>query len=70
VSASHIRKTIDLARAKGIRSVIVQKGFDTKSAQAIARDIGGQIVEADPLEKNWVFGMRQFTQILTKILRP
>jgi len=69
VSAAHIRKTIDLAREKGIRAVLVQKGFDSKSARAIARDIGGAVVETDPLERDWLAGMRNFTALLEKVLR-
>jgi zinc transport system substrate-binding protein len=69
VSAAHIRKMVDLARGKGIRAVLVQKGFDTKSARAVARDIGGEVVETDPLERDWFSGMRTFTTILTQVLR-
>ena len=69
VSAAHIRKMVDLARGKGIRAVLVQKGFDTKSARAVARDIGGEVVETDPLERDWFSGMRTFTTILTQDLR-
>ena len=69
VSAAHIRRMVDLAREKGIRAILVQKGFDTKSARAIAREIGGEIVEADPLERDWLSGMRHFTTVLARVLR-
>jgi zinc transport system substrate-binding protein len=69
VNAAHIRKMVDLARGKGIRAILVQKGFDTKSARAIARDIGGEVVETDPLERDWLQGMKNFTALLAKVLR-
>jgi len=69
VSAAHIRQMVDLARGKGIRSVLVQKGFDTKSARAIAREIGGEVLETDPLERDWFSGMRSFTKILAPVLK-
>ncbi|MHB8769541.1 MAG: metal ABC transporter solute-binding protein, Zn/Mn family [Syntrophales bacterium] len=69
VNAAHIRRMVDLARAKGIRSLIVQKGFDAKSARAIAREIGGRVVEADPLDRDWLQGMKSFTALLTAALR-
>jgi zinc transport system substrate-binding protein len=69
VSAAHIRKMVDLARKKGIRSILVQKGFDTKSARTVAREIGGEVVETDPLERDWLAGMRTFTTLLTQILK-
>jgi zinc transport system substrate-binding protein len=69
VSAAHIRQMVDLARGKGIRSVLVQKGFDTKSARAVAREIGGDVLETDPLERDWFSGMRSFTKILAPVLK-
>jgi zinc transport system substrate-binding protein len=69
VSAAHIRQMVDLARGKGIRFVLVQKGFDTKSARAIAREIGGELLETDPLERDWFSGMRSFTKILAPVLK-
>ena len=69
VSASHIRRMVDLARGKGIKAILVQKGFDTKSARTVAREIGGEVVETDPLERDWLAGMRTFTALLTRVLR-
>ncbi len=69
LSAAHIRKMVDLARKKGIRTILVQKGFDSKSARAIARDIGGKVVETDPLERDWLQGMKNFAAVLATVLR-
>lgn len=69
VSAVHIRKMVDLARAKGIKAILVQKGFDMKSGRTLAREIGAEIVETDPLERDWLKGMRAFTALITQILR-
>ena len=69
VNAAHIRRMVDLAREKGINAILVQKGFDAKSARAIARDIGGEAVEIDPLERDWLGGMKTFTAVLEKVLR-
>jgi zinc transport system substrate-binding protein len=69
VSAAHIRKMVDMARAKGIRAILVQKGFDTKSARTLAREIGAEIMETDPLERDWLAGMRTFTSLLVRVLR-
>jgi zinc transport system substrate-binding protein len=69
VSAAHIRRMVDLAREKGIRTILVQKGYDTKSARTVAREIGGEVVETDPLERDWLAGMRTFAALLTRVLR-
>ena len=68
LSAAHIRRTVDLAKAKGIRAILVQRGFDAKGARAIARDIGGTVLETDPLERDWLSGMRQVTALLGQVL--
>jgi len=57
-SASHIRSVIDLARSKGIKKVLIQKGFDQKNARTIAAGIGGSLEEIDPLDRNWLSGTR------------
>jgi zinc transport system substrate-binding protein len=69
LSAAHIRTIVDLAKATGIRAILVQKGFDAKGARAIARDIGAELFETDPLEKDWLAGMRQVAALLKQVLR-
>ncbi len=66
---SRIRAMIDLAREKGISVIFVQKGFDTKSARLIARETGGEVVEMDPLEKNWLGNLKRFSEALKRTLR-
>lgn len=69
VNAGHIRQMVDLARSKGIRAIFIQKGFDSKSARAVAREIGGEILETDPLAQEWFSGMRSFTRLLAPVLK-
>jgi zinc transport system substrate-binding protein len=68
-NAAHIRSMIDLARQKGIRDVLVQKGFDAKSARTIADELGGKVIEIDPLERDWPRGLLDFAGKLSHILR-
>lgn len=56
-SPERLTKLIDLARQQGVKVVFVQKGFATKSAQVIARELGAQVVEVDPLAKDWLANM-------------
>ena len=67
--ASHIKEMIDTAREKGIKVILVQKGFDTKSARTIAHEIGGKVVEVNPLERDWLEGMEAFANCLQQVLR-
>ena len=66
---SHLRRMIDLAKKKGIRVILVQKGFDTKSARSVARQIGGEVWAANPLERDWLVNTRQFARFLRDIVR-
>jgi len=66
---SRIRAMIDLAREKGISVIFVQKGFDTKSARLIAGETGGEVVEMDPLEKDWLGNLKRFSEALKRTLR-
>ena len=66
---SRIRAMIDLAREKDIPIIFVQKGFDTKSARLIAGETGGEVVEMDPLEKDWLENLKRFSEALKRTLR-
>lgn len=48
---------IDQAKKDGIRVVFVQPQFSTRSAEVVARGIGGTVVPADPLAEDWLANM-------------
>jgi zinc transport system substrate-binding protein len=58
-SAAELIALVRLARRQGGRAIFVQKGFARKSAEVIAEEIGGRVVEVDPLERDWLAGLRQ-----------
>jgi len=68
-SASNIKKMIDRAREKHIKVIFVQKGFDKKSAKAIADEIGGRVMEIDPLEKDWIKNMKKIAGVFSRVLK-
>jgi zinc transport system substrate-binding protein len=51
---SRMRELIDRARKDHLRTIFVQKEYDTKNAKAIAGEIGAQIILIDPLSENWL----------------
>jgi zinc transport system substrate-binding protein len=51
---SRLKELIDLALAKNIRSIFVQREYDSRNAKAIAREIGAGVVVIDPLSGNWM----------------
>ena len=50
---SRLKFLIDLARAKKINTIFVQREYDRKNAKAIADEIGAEVVVIDPLSPDW-----------------
>jgi zinc transport system substrate-binding protein len=50
---SRMKELIDRARKEGLRTIFVQREYDTKNAKAIANEIGGDIRIIDPLSEDW-----------------
>lgn len=65
-SAKDMKKLIDTAKEKRIKVIFVQKGFSTASAQTIATQIGGEVVEIDPLAKDYVDNMERVADAFAK----
>lgn len=55
---AQLQALIQHARNREIKIVFVQPQFSTKSARLIAREIGGQVVSADPLAEDWMDNLR------------
>jgi zinc transport system substrate-binding protein len=61
-SGRHITQLIDSARQQGVKVLFVQPQFSQKSAQVIARAIGGTVVAIDPLAKDYFSNMKKMAQ--------
>jgi zinc transport system substrate-binding protein len=59
---AQLKALIEHARGKGIRVVFVQPQFSSKSAELIAKEIGGQVAFADPLAENWAANLREVAE--------
>jgi zinc transport system substrate-binding protein len=55
---SRIRELIDHARLDGVKTIFVQREYDTKNAKAIAGEIGAVIKIIDPLSEDWLTATR------------
>jgi zinc transport system substrate-binding protein len=51
---SRMRMLIDLSREKNLKTIFVQKEYDTKNARAIADETGAKIIIIDPLSEDWL----------------
>jgi zinc transport system substrate-binding protein len=56
---AQLKELIRRAREQGIKVVFVQPQFSSKSAEMVAREIGGQVVAVDPLAANWAENLRE-----------
>ncbi len=61
-SAQYLRNLIHQAKERKIPAILVQKGFDHKSASAVATEAGSRLIEIDPLEKDWLTNTWQMAQ--------
>ena len=53
-SASQLAALLDEAREEGIQVVFAQPEFSTRSADTIAREIGGTVILISPLAEDWL----------------
>lgn len=67
-SAQDLAKLIDLAKEKQVKVIFVQAQFSTKSAEAIAEEIGGEVIAVDPLAKEYIANMDNVTDVFARNL--
>jgi zinc transport system substrate-binding protein len=65
---SRMRELIDRARKENLKTIFVQREYDTKNAKAIAGEIGAQIILIDPLSENWQKSITDIINALHKSL--
>ena len=66
---AQLKKLIQHAKEEGVNVIFVQPQFSTKSAKAVAREIGGQVVFANPLAEDWMANLRMIAGKFKDALR-
>ena len=66
---AQLKELIANARKHDIKVVFVQPQFSSRSAQLIAREIGGHVLTADPLAENWMENLRHLAERFRTALR-
>lgn len=61
-SPSQLRSSIDIAKEEGIKVILIQKEFDMENARIVADEIDGEIVQIDPLSKDWAENLLDIAQ--------
>ena len=65
-SPSQMKELVDLARREQIHTLFIQKGFDKKNMEVIAREIGAEVFEIDPLSYEWDKELLRLADILSR----
>ncbi len=65
-SPSRLRKLIDLARRDNLKTVFIQREYDTKNARAVADEIGAKLIIIDPLSADWLTSTTDIINALHK----
>ena len=68
-SARELAGLIDDAISEGVRVIFVQPQFSTRSARAIAEEIGGAVVPIDPLSADYMDNLRTIAREVANALR-
>jgi zinc transport system substrate-binding protein len=66
---AQLKELIEYANQNNINVIFVQPQFSAKSAEVIARGIGGQVVLADPLAEEWAANLRKVAREIKAALR-
>ena len=56
---AQLKELVEHARENKIKVIFVQPQFSIKSAKIVAREIGGQVVDADPLAYDWIVNLQE-----------
>lgn len=65
-SPAHLQQIIRQCKEKEVKTIFIQKEFDTRNAELIAREIGAEMVSINPLSYHWDEEMIQIAKVLGK----
>jgi zinc transport system substrate-binding protein len=66
---SRLKELIDHARLAGVKTIFVQREYDTKNAKAIAKEIGAELKIIDPLSEDWLNSTSDILTALSNSLK-
>ena len=66
---TQLQELIAKAKEHAIKVIFVQPQFSVRSAELIAREIGGQVAFVDPLARNWRDNLREVAFKFNKALQ-
>ena len=66
---AQLKALIEHAKKKHINVIFVQPQFSSRNAELVAKEIGGQVIFADPLASDWSGNLREVAQKFKAALR-
>ena len=67
-SAAQLSQLIKQAKEENIKVIFAQPEFSQKTAETIAREIGGQVIPISAFAQNWSENLRQVSQKMATVL--
>ena len=67
-SAKELAQLVDWAKREGVKVIFVQPQFSRKSAEAVAKSVGGVVVPMDPLAKDYVKNLEEMASKIESAL--
>ncbi len=67
-TVKQLASLIEEAKADGVELIFVQPQFDSRTAETVAKQIGGAVVKLDPLAEDYIANMHKIAQTVNKAL--
>lgn len=67
-SPQEIAELIDMAKKDNIKIIFISPQFSRKSADMIASEIGGQVINIDDMDKNYIYNLNNVAESFKKAL--
>jgi len=58
----HLQEVIEDAAQKGIKNVFYQAEIDSRKTRAVAEELGGEIVQLNPLSENYIQNLKEMAE--------
>lgn len=68
-SAQTLTNLIKLAKTQNLKTIFIQTQFDSRNAEILAAELGGNVVRIDPLGYDWLKNMYDLTNKLAVALK-
>ena len=69
-SARDLMRLVRAAREAGVKAVFAEPGFDPRSVEVVARDIGARVETIDPLAEDWEQNLCDTADLIAEALAP